>query len=133
MKGIYRPATEHARKLRNISACDSIVTERVIYCARKQEMNNPVYEINKKNYFKKEIKTMSEIINEKELNEVSGGTAAGPSWTQNGMTFYRIVFGDTLSEIAARFHTSCYAIQALNPTLIKDINVIKAGWEIRVL
>ena len=83
---------------------------------------------------------MSEIINEKELNEVSGGTAAGPSWTQNGMTFYRIVFGDTLivfgdtlSEIAARFHTSCYAIQALNPTLIKDINVIKAGWEIRVL
>ena len=75
----------------------------------------------------------AEIINEKELNEVSGGTAAGPSWTQNGMTFYRIVFGDTLSEIAARFHTSCYAIQALNPTLIKDINVIKAGWEIRVL
>ena len=86
-----------------------------------------------KNNFKKEIKAMSEIINEKELNEVSGGTAAGPSWTQNGMTFYRIVFGDTLSEIAARFHTSCYAIQALNPTLIKDINVIKAGWEIRVL
>ena len=76
---------------------------------------------------------MSEIINEKELNEVSGGTAAGPSWTQNGMTFYRIVFGDTLSEIAYRFHTSCYAIQALNPTLIKDINKIQAGWEIRVL
>ena len=76
---------------------------------------------------------MSEIINEKELNEVSGGTAAGPAWTQNGMTFYRIVFGDTLSEIAYRFHTTAYAIQALNPTLIKDINKIQAGWEIRVL
>ena len=43
---------------------------------------------------------MSEIINEKELNEVSGGTAAGPSWSQNGMTFYRIVFGDTLIPIS---------------------------------
>ena len=49
------------------------------------------------------------------------------------MTFYRIVFGDTLSEIAYRFHTSVYAIQALNPTLIKDVNKIQAGWEIRVL
>ena len=76
---------------------------------------------------------MSEILKDGELNEVAGGTAAGPSWTQNGMTFYRIVFGDTLSEIAARFHTSCYAIQSLNPTLIKDINKIQAGWEIRVL
>ena len=76
---------------------------------------------------------MSEIINDKELNEVSGGTAAGPSWTQNGMTFYRIVFGDTLSFFFFRFRTTAYAIQALNPTLIKDINVIKAGWEIRVL
>ena len=75
---------------------------------------------------------MSEVINEKELNEVAGGTAAGPAWTQNGMTFYRIVFGDTLSEIAYRFHTSCEAIKALNPTLIKDINKIQAGWEIRV-
>ena len=75
---------------------------------------------------------MEELKNET-LNEVSGGTAAGPSWTQNGMTFYRIVFVDTLSEIALRFHTTCYAIQALNPTLIKDINKIQAGWEIRVL
>ena len=49
------------------------------------------------------------------------------------MTFYRIVFGDTLSEIALRFRTTAYAIQALNPTLIKDINKIQAGWEIRVL
>ena len=76
---------------------------------------------------------MSEIINEKEMNEVSGGTAAGPAWTQNGMTFYRIVWGDTLLEIAMRFNTTMYAIQAHNPTLIKDVNKIQAGWEIRVL
>ena len=48
------------------------------------------------------------------------------------MTFYRIASGDTLSEIAYRFHTTCEAIKALNPTLIKDINRINAGWEIRV-
>ena len=75
---------------------------------------------------------MNELNNDA-LNNVTGGTAAGPSWTQNGMTFYRIVFGDTLSEIALRFRTTAYAIQALNPTLIKDINKIQAGWEIRVL
>jgi LysM repeat protein len=49
------------------------------------------------------------------------------------MTFYRIVWGDTLLEIAMRFNTTMYAIQALNPTLIKDVNKIQAGWEIRVL
>ena len=75
---------------------------------------------------------MSEIINENELNEVSGGSAKGAEWTQGGMTFYRIAFGDTLSEIAVRFGTSCENIKALNPTLIKDINKIQAGWEIRV-
>ncbi len=75
---------------------------------------------------------MSEIIKENELNEVSGGGARGAEWTQGGMTFYRIAYGDTLSEIAMRFGTTCQAIQALNPTLIKDINKIGAGWEIRV-
>ncbi len=72
------------------------------------------------------------ILNDNELNNVSGGSAKGAEWTQGGMTFYRIAFGDTLSEIAARFGTSCEAIKALNPTLIKDINKIQAGWEIRV-
>ena len=75
---------------------------------------------------------MSEMIRVNELNEVTGGGARGVEWTQGGMTFYRIASGDTLSEIAVRFHTTCQAIQALNPTLIRDINKIGAGWEIRV-
>ena len=70
---------------------------------------------------------MSEIINDKELNEVSGGTAAGPSWTQNGMTFYRIVFGDTLSEIALRFHTTAYAIQGPRPWELPCISLLIPG------
>ena len=76
---------------------------------------------------------MSEIIKEEKLEEAAGGSARGPEWTQGGMTFYRSASGDTLSEIAYRFHTTPEAIQALNPTLIWDINRIFAGWEIRVL
>ena len=75
---------------------------------------------------------MSEIIKDEVLEEAVGGSARGPEWTQGGMTFYRIASGDTLSEIAYRFHTTCEAIKSLNPTLIKDINKINAGWEIRV-
>ena len=75
---------------------------------------------------------MSEIIKDADLEGTVGGSAGGPEWTQGGMTFYRIASGDTLSEIAYRFHTTCEAIKALNPTLIKDINKINAGWEIRV-
>ena len=75
---------------------------------------------------------MAEILKDEVLEEATGGSARGPEWSQGGMTFYRIASGDTLSEIAYRFHTSCEAIKALNPTLIKDINKIQAGWEIRV-
>ena len=75
---------------------------------------------------------MAEILKDEVLEEAVGGGARGPEWSQGGMTFYRIASGDTLSEIAYRFHTSCEAIKALNPTLIKDINKIQAGWEIRV-
>ena len=75
---------------------------------------------------------MAEILKDEVLEEAVGGSARGPEWSQGGMTFYRIASGDTLSEIAYRFHTSCEAIQALNSTLIKDINKIQAGWEIRV-
>ncbi len=75
---------------------------------------------------------MAEILKDEVLEEAVGGSARGPEWSQGGMTFYRIASGDTLSEIAYRFHTSCEAIKALNPTLIKDINKIQAGWEIRV-
>ena len=75
---------------------------------------------------------MAESLKDEVLEEATGGSARGPEWNQGGMTFYRIAYGDTLSEIAYRFRTSCEAIKALNPTLIKDINKIQAGWEIRV-
>ena len=40
--------------------------------------------------------------------------------------------GDTLSGIAKKYGTSVSAIQKLNPTLIKNVNLILAGWKIRV-
>ena len=78
---------------------------------------------------------MSELknINDGDLNEVAGGTAAGLHWTDGGCTFYRIASGDTLSDIAAKFHTDVPTIAALNPALIEDVNFIQVGWVIRVL
>jgi hypothetical protein len=78
---------------------------------------------------------MSEInkINDEIIEDVSGGTAQGEVWTDHGMVMYRVAYGDTLSEIALRFQTTCEAIKALNPDLIKDINKIRVDWVIRVL
>ena len=76
---------------------------------------------------------MSEIINERDLDKAVGGSAAGAAWNQGGMTYYRIEYGDTLFDIAMRFNTTCENIQALNPGLIKNIDRIQEGWEIRVL
>ena len=65
---------------------------------------------------------MSDInkINDEAISAVAGGTA-------------QVAYGDTLSEIAMRFNTTCEAIKALNPKLIKDINKIRVDWVIRVL
>lgn len=77
---------------------------------------------------------MSDItkLNDEVVEGVSGGGANGPSWVDGGATYYRIVRGDTLSEIAVRFGTSIYNIQALNRDLIKNVDLIKEGWTIRV-
>jgi LysM repeat protein len=40
--------------------------------------------------------------------------------------------GDTLSGIASRYGTSVSAIQKLNSSLIKNVNLIQIGWRIRV-
>lgn len=40
--------------------------------------------------------------------------------------------GDTLSAIARKYGTTVAAIQKLNPTLIKNVNLIITGWKIRV-
>ena len=46
--------------------------------------------------------------------------------------FYTVKSGDTLSSIARKYGTSVSAIQNLNPTLIKNVNLILTGWKIRV-
>ena len=45
---------------------------------------------------------------------------------------YVVKPGDTLSKIAKKYGTTVKAIQALNPTLIKNVNYICAGWTIVV-
>ena len=76
---------------------------------------------------------MAELSNEA-LNNITGGTAKGEAWSDDmGMTYYRVAAGDTLSDIAARFHTTVHTIAALNPALIEDINFIQVGWVLRVI
>ena len=45
---------------------------------------------------------------------------------------YVVQKGDTLSKIAKKYGTTVKAIQALNPTLIKNVNYICTGWTIVV-
>jgi lysozyme len=40
--------------------------------------------------------------------------------------------GDTLSGIAKKYGTTVSAIQKLNSSLIKNVNLIQVGWRIRV-
>lgn len=47
-------------------------------------------------------------------------------------TYYVIQPGDTLTYIAKKFHTTIKKIQKFNPDVIKDIDLIYAGDEIRV-
>ena len=46
--------------------------------------------------------------------------------------YYTVKSGDTLSTIARKYGTSVSAIQQLNTSLIKNVNLIIAGWKIRV-
>jgi hypothetical protein len=79
---------------------------------------------------------MSEMnfLNNSQLNAVSGGAAHanGQYWSDGGATYYRIAPNDYLGNIAQLFGTTPYAIQQLNPGVIKNVNVIRAGDVIRV-
>lgn len=46
--------------------------------------------------------------------------------------YYTVRSGDTLSTIASKYGTSVSAIQQLNSSLIKNVNLIITGWKIRV-
>ncbi len=74
------------------------------------------------------------ILNDNQLNAVSGGAAHanGQYWSDGGATYYRIAPNDYLGNIAQLFGTTPAAIQQLNPGVIKNVNVIRAGDVIRV-
>lgn len=55
------------------------------------------------------------------------GASAKPS-----AVYYTVKRGDTLSAIASRYGTNVSAIQKLNSSLIKNVNLIQVGWKIRV-
>lgn len=55
-----------------------------------------------------------------------------PGYIPQTKIFYKVAKGDTLSAIAKRYNTTVAAIQRLNPDLIKNVNLIKTGWTIRV-
>lgn len=61
------------------------------------------------------------------VNEKLGASAAKPS-----AVYYTVKRGDTLSAIASRYGTSVSAIQKLNGSLIRNVNLIQVGWKIRV-
>ena len=67
---------------------------------------------------------MENKIIDTELENVTGGAAYYND-------YYTIQSGDTLSGIAAKFHTSIANLMALNPQ-IKNPNLIYAGKTIRI-
>ena len=63
-------------------------------------------------------------MNEIELENVTGGAA-------NQANYHVVQSGDTLSAIAARYHTTVANLMALNPR-IKNANLIYVGEAIRI-
>jgi len=62
---------------------------------------------------------MSEIVKEENLDEVSGGVMI------DGVEYYHVKAGDTLSEIAEKYHVSLSELCAANK--IADPHFIKAN------
>ena len=66
------------------------------------------------------------ILNEQEAENVSGGGANGNFWQDGAAVYYRVVAGDTLSEIAWRAQVPMNQVLQLNPN-IKNPDKIKVG------
>lgn len=60
-----------------------------------------------------------------EVNEKLGTSSA-----KSSATYYTVQRGDTFSGIAKKYGTTISAIQKLNASLIKNVNLIKVGWRI---
>lgn len=71
------------------------------------------------------------ILNDQEVEEVTGGGANGNFWQDGNAIYYRIAPLDTLSEIALRAQVPMSQILAFNPA-IKSPDKISAGAVIRI-
>lgn len=56
----------------------------------------------------------------------------GASTSKSSATYYTVQRGDTLSGIAKKYGTTVSAIQKLNSSLIRNVNLIQVGWKLRV-
>ena len=70
-------------------------------------------------------------LNDQQLNNVSGGGANGNFWQEGAAIYYRVVAGDTLSQIAQRAQVPMSQILALNPA-IKNPDLIRVGQVLRI-
>ena len=70
-------------------------------------------------------------LNDQQLNNVSGGGANGNFWQEGAAIYYRVVAGDTLSQIALRAQVPMNQILALNPA-IKNPDLIRVGQVLRI-
>ncbi len=70
-------------------------------------------------------------MNDQQLNNVSGGGANGNFWQEGAAIYYRVVAGDTLSQIAQRAQVPMNQILALNPA-IKNPDLIRVGQVLRI-
>ena len=73
-------------------------------------------------------------LNLNEMEEAVGGRGGSSTILpeKEGMIVYKIARGDTLGKIARRYGTSVQVIAALNPTTIRNINDITAGYYIYI-
>ncbi len=71
------------------------------------------------------------VLNEQEAENISGGGANGNFWQDGAAIYYRVVAGDTLSEIAWRAQVPLNQVLQLNPN-IKNPDRIRVGDIIRI-
>ena len=71
------------------------------------------------------------ILNDQEVENISGGGASGTFWQDGAVIYYRVAAGDTLSEIALRAQVPMSQILAFNPTL-KNPDRISVGQILRI-
>lgn len=71
------------------------------------------------------------ILSEQEAAAIAGGGANGYFWESDGVIYYRIASGDTLSEIAQRAQVPMQQIMMYN-SFITNPDKIRVGDIIRI-